>query len=150
MSTVVTVPVALVSRIRNGLYDVLGDVAEEISGLIGEPGREEHAEWYEAPRSHFDGACALLDTIGWDNRGLPAAVRIELRIHRWAVTEALRLALIVADAELEEADAVEVRAKHGEPAKPGAAAMGVLALRQFAASVNGLVNAIDIQNGESG
>jgi hypothetical protein len=88
----------------------------------------------------FEGACVLLDRIGWGEPRHPAAMRIDLRIHRRAVREALDIRLLVAADDLEEADAVDAeRAEKGEPSARDATEKRVAAVREFAAAVMDLL-----------
>jgi hypothetical protein len=78
-------------------------------------GREQHPEWYREPLEHFDRVRALLDLIGWDATDTPAEVHIDLHEHQGAILDALRVEMIISDADLEEATAVDAeRAKQGE------------------------------------
>jgi hypothetical protein len=147
----VTVPAEMVGHLRNGLHSVLGGGAQGISQLVDRPGREQHPEWYQEPREHFNRACALLDLIGWSDPAQPAAAQIDLREHRWALMAALDVVLLIADADMEEADAVDAeRAKRGEQPKREATIKRVLATREFASAVKGLADTLETPEGASG
>jgi hypothetical protein len=136
MNTTLTVPADMVGHLRNGLHSALGGAAQRIWQTVDLPGREQHPEWYTEDRQHVERACALLDLIGWGDSDQPTEVQVDLREHRWALTKALEVVLLVADDDLKEADAVDAeRAKRGEPPKRDATTKRVLALREFASAV---------------
>ena len=141
MNTTLTVPAEMVGQLRDGLHSVLGGAAQDISQTAEQPGREQHPESYEEPREHYDRACVLLDLIGWGDPEQPTPAQVDLPAHRWALMEALDVLLLDADADMEEADAVDAeRAKRGEPPKREATTRRVLALREFVASVEAQAN----------
>ena len=73
----------------------------------------------EKPREHFNRACALLDLIGSGDPDQPTEAQVDPREHRRAPMEALAR-LLVADADMEEADAVDAeRAKRDEAPTTG-------------------------------
>jgi hypothetical protein len=141
---IITVPAEMVSELRHGLHTVLGDAAQGVSRTTEQYGREGHPEWYAEHRERFERTWVLLDLIGWGEPKQPAAVRIDLRQHRRAASEALDVRLLVAEDDLEEADLVDAeRAEHGEPSKREATTGRVVALREFAASVKDLLARLD-------
>jgi len=135
MSTMLTVPAEMVEHLRSGLHSGIGDAAETIAQVVGEPAREQHPEWYREPLSHFDRVRALLDTIGWAATDPPAEVSVDLREHRHAVLDALGVAMIVADADLKAAETVST-------ANGKATIRRVLALGEFAAAVEAQADAL--------
>jgi hypothetical protein len=147
----ITVPAEMVGELRHGLHTVLGDAAEGVSQITEQFGRERHPEWYAEQRERFERAWALLDLIGWREPKQPTAVRINLREQHRAVNEALDTRLMVAADDLKEADAVDAeRAEQGEPPISEATTNRVLALREFASSVKGLVGHLDTPQAGSG
>jgi hypothetical protein len=99
--------------------------------------REQHPKGYEEPLEYLDRARALLDLIGWgDVVEATAAVQVDLRQHRWALTNALEAALLIATQDLAEADAVDAeRAQRGEPSRREATRARALMLRDFVSAV---------------
>lgn len=78
----------------------------------------------------------MLDLIGSGDPDQPTEAQVDLREHRRALMEALDVVLLVADADTEEADAVDAeRAKRDEAPKRKATTRRVLALREFASTV---------------
>jgi hypothetical protein len=138
---IITVPAEMVGELRNGLHTVLGDAAQGVSQVTDRPDRERHPEWYVEHRERFERAWALLDLVGWGEPKQPAALRIDLRQHHHAVTEALGVRLQVGADDLKEAGAVDVeRAADGEPSKREATIRRVHTLREFAAAVKDLMD----------
>lgn len=150
-AVIITVPAEMVSELRDGLRTVLGNAAEGVSQITERFGREQHPEWYAEQRERFERTWALLDLIGWRELKRPAAIRISLREHHRAVSEALDVRLPVAEDDLEEADVVDAeRAEQGKPPMREATTSRVLALREFAASVKDLVGHLETQKGGDG
>ena len=148
---IITVPAELVGELRHGLHTVLGNAAEGVSQITERSGREHHPEWYAEQRERFERTWALLDLIGWREPKQPAAVRINLCEHHRAVSEALDVRLTVAADDLEEADAVDAeRAEQGKLPMREATTSRVLALREFASSVEDLVGHLETQKGGNG
>jgi len=141
MSTTVTVPAQVVTLVRSALHTELGNAAEALAGVVERHGNEDHPEWFTEPLQRHDATRALLDVIGWDNTSQPVDARVDLRIHREALTAALDVALLVGDEELAEAEQVDAeRAKRGEPSKRETTARRVLALQEFVAAVEAQVS----------
>jgi hypothetical protein len=135
MSTMLTVPAEMVGYLRSGLHSGIGDAAETIAQVVGEPGREQHPEWYREPLTHFDRVRALLNTIGWAATDPPAEVSVDLHEHRHAILDALGVAMIVADADLKAAETVST-------ANGKTTIRRVLALSEFAAAVEAQADAL--------
>lgn len=147
-AVIITVPAEMAGELRDGLHTVLGNAAEGVSQITERFSREHHPEWYAEQRERFERTWALLDLIGWRELKRPAAIRINLREHHRAVSEALDVRLLVAEDDLEEADAVDAeRAEQGKPPMREATTSRVLALREFAASVKDLVGHLEMQKG---
>jgi hypothetical protein len=92
-------------------------------------------------RERYQRACALLDLIGWGESKQPAALHLDLRKHRQAVTEALDVRLGVASDDLKEAHEVDTeRAERGEPPKQKQTTQRVRMLHEFATAVNDLTD----------
>ncbi len=139
--SIITVPAEMVSELRDGLHTVLGDAAQGISLVTDNGGRECHPEWYAEHGERLERTWALLDLIGWGEPKQPAAIRIDLRKHHQAVTEAFRVRLQVTADSLKEAHTVDAeRAEHGEPSKRDATTRRVRTLREFAAAIQDLVD----------
>jgi hypothetical protein len=137
----ITVPAEMLGELRNGLHTVLGNVAQEISQITDCKGRERHPRWYRVPREEYLRTCALLDLIGWGEPKRPAALHLDLRKYRQAVTEALEVRLRVASDDLKEARKVDTeRAERGEPPKREQTTQRVRSLREFATAVNDLAD----------
>lgn len=146
MTTIVTVPANLVGDLRNGLHNVLSETATEVSGVADRAGREMHPEWYEKPIERFKDTCALLDLTGWSAPRQLTAVQIDLREHRRALIDALEMALLLTDVDLEQIEAVDAaRAARHEPPAREATITRVLALREFATTVSEMTASIDAQ-----
>jgi hypothetical protein len=149
MSATLTVPSEMVRYLRDGLHNEIGNAAQAISQVVVQANHDQHPEWYREPLEHFDQIRTLLDLIGWDDTGTPAEVRVDLREHQRAILDALGVEMIVANADMEEADAVDAeRAKRGETPKRKATTRRVLALREFASAAKDLMGLIEMQ--ESG
>jgi ribosome-binding protein aMBF1 (putative translation factor) len=146
-----TVPAEMVGHLRKGAYIVLGHAAHAIAQITERPDRERHPERYEEPREHFNRICALLDLIGWGDPEQATDIRVDLREHRWALTEALDEALKIADADMEEADVVDAaRAERGQAPKRADTIERVLALREFAATAKAQADALEGGQGSIG
>jgi DNA-binding PadR family transcriptional regulator len=99
---IITVPAELVGYLHCGLYNELTVPAE---GLIEESSRAEPSpEQYRKHFEYLDDVCALLDLIGWAKPSQPAAIVIDLRANRRAVTAALDYAVRGSGDELEDQD----------------------------------------------
>lgn len=132
----ITVPAQLVGPLRSGLHSEVGTAAETIAQVVDEADREQHPEWYREPLEQLDRARALLDLIGWSTTDQAKEVLVDLREHHGALSEALRVAMIVGDADLEEAEAVDAeRATRSDTPEREATTRRVLALREFVAFV---------------
>jgi Sigma-70, region 4 len=85
MSTA-TIPAGFVNLLREALEERLGSIARELGSGI-------HHRWSARINTEllepFDAYRALLDSIGW-KRTRPAAVEVDLAVHRWALESALR------------------------------------------------------------
>jgi transcriptional regulator with XRE-family HTH domain len=146
-----SVPPNMVAHVRMGLHSVLGRAAEGISQTVLQPDREKYPEWYEEDREHFEQTCALLDLIGWgEPPHAPSTAQIPLPEHRWALTEALPVVLRLADVVMDELDLVEQqRQRRGEPPQREQTIERVQALREFAATVDEQMTALDTLEGTS-
>jgi DNA-binding NarL/FixJ family response regulator len=139
ISGVVTVPADLVGQLRNGLHNVLSVAASEVSSVADRANRERHPEWYDQPLERFTRTCALLDAMGWGDSEQPVAAQINFGEHRLALIDALDVAHLLADAELEEIDAVDAqRLARGEAPKRAATLEWFRRLHVFAAGVQQL------------
>lgn len=89
MSTMLTVPAAVVKHLRIGLFSDLGDAVYEIDGFCVLAGRETHPEWFTEPMRELDAVRALLDVIGWGEPSVSEPVTIDLDRHRPTLEVAL-------------------------------------------------------------
>jgi hypothetical protein len=135
MSTLLVVPAEMAEHLRSGLHSGIGDAAETIAQVVGEPGREQHPEWYREPLVHFDRVRALLDLIGWGATDPAVEVSVDLSEHRQAILDAFGVAMIVADADLKEGESVST-------AKGKATIQRVLVLGEFVAAVGAQANTL--------
>jgi Tfp pilus assembly protein PilN len=141
VSLIVTVPAELVGALRNALHSVLGEAAEEVSAVSVTPDRERHPERYQEPRMMLEGACGLLDMIGWVAPSLACAAQIDLVEHRAVLLRGLEVMLDLADAELADVEAVEARrAARREASVRAATIERVRAQHEFAEAVKDLVS----------
>lgn len=135
----VTVPAGVVYELRRTLHLELGCAAQDVDEVAVRMGQVTHPEWYEEPLGRFDAIRALLDGVGWWNTDPPAEVRFDLQTHRLAIMRALETALLLADADMKDLDAIETkRARRGEPSRREDTTRRVFALRGFATAVNAL------------
>jgi hypothetical protein len=149
MSTTLIVPAEMVGHLRNGLHSSIGDAVQEIAHVVDMPDREQHPERYREPLEHFDAVRALLDLIGWGETDPPVEVSVDLREHRRALTDALQIALLAGNDDLEEAEAIDAqRARRAEPPKREATTRRVLALREFVAAVEAQVERSMAERGD--
>jgi hypothetical protein len=150
MSNMLVVPAGMLGELRCGLHNVLGQAAEDVSEVTVRQARERHPEWHDEPLQHLDRARALLDLIGWAESGPPAAVRVDLGKHRWALLGALEIALLAGSDEVQEAEKVDAeRAQRGQAPKRDATLVRVLAVREFILTVEDQVRALGAQGGPS-
>lgn len=137
----ITVPAQLVGVLRNGLHSEIGNAAESLAQVAGQADREQHPEWYREPIEYLDRTRALLDLIGWSATSPSDEVRVDLREHRETVLDGLDVAMIVGEADLKEAEKVDVeRAARGEEPIHEATTQRVFALREFRAAVEAHAN----------
>lgn len=135
----VTVPAGVVYELRRTLHLELSCAAQDVDEVAVRKGQVTHPEWYEEALARFDAIRALLDEIGWWNTDPPAEVPLDLRTHRLVVTRALETALLLADADMKDLDAVEAeRARRGEPSRREGTTQRVSALCEFAVAVKDL------------
>jgi len=139
----VTVPAGVVYELRRTLHLELSRAAQDIDEVAVRMGQVTHPEWYEEPLARFDAIRALLDEIGWWSTDPPADVHFDLQTHRLAITRALETALLLADADMKDLDAIETkRARRGEPSRREDTTRRVFALREFAGSVEDLARQV--------
>jgi len=135
----VIVPAGVVYELRRTLHLELSCAAQDIDEVAVRKGQVTHPEWYEEPLGRFDAIRALLDEIGWWNTEPPAEVHFDLQTYCLAITRALETALLLADADMKDLDAIETkRARRGEPSRREDTTRRVFALREFAAAVKDL------------
>lgn len=141
MSTIL-VPPAMVGYLRESLHCELGKAGEEIAAASERTDRLQRPECYEEPLAHLDRARALLDLIGWKQE--PHEVRVDLREHRRAILEALRLEALVVEDQLRDAKRTDAeRAERGEPPRRATHARQAAALREFVTYVEAQVSALE-------
>ena len=135
MHTII-VPAQLVGVLREGLHSEIGNAAEAIAQAADQADRERRPEAYREPFGHLDRTRALLDLIDRSTPHPAIAVRVDLCEHREAVLGALDVALIVGDADLEDAEKVDAdRAARGEAPIRETTTRRVFALREFRAAI---------------
>ncbi len=102
----VLIPAEVVELLRDGLRGRLGVAAQRIAGAEERPDAREHPERYRDPLRCMDALRALLEDIGWSTPpgDPPEDLRVDLRIHGWALIEALRAQLSVHAGMLREID----------------------------------------------
>jgi hypothetical protein len=110
-----------------------------IAGVSFRTDRVKHPEYYEEPFAHLDRARALLDQIGWKQE--PHEVRVDLREHRQAILEALRLEALVVEDQLH--DSITADAERGEPPQHATQARQAAALRKFVTYVEAQASALE-------
>ncbi len=116
MSNTLTIPAKLILDVRESLFSLMGDAAEEIERTLMHPDRELYPEWFEKERKQLEDVFALLDLIGWPADGESREVEIDLRRYGLSLKEALDSFLPLMEGELEEADANDrYRASKGKP-----------------------------------
>lgn len=136
MSTTVTVPADLASPLRNSLHNVLSESAKEIADVADQADREQHPERYHEPINRFTRTCALLDLAGWSNPDQPTALQINLHEHGPALSDALEMALLLADTDIEQLDSTaDTRAARHAPPNRETTIARTLALHEFTAAV---------------
>jgi hypothetical protein len=133
MSTTLAIPANVVTDVREGLFCLMGDAAQEINGALIHPERELHPEWFKKDRRRLEDVFALLDLIGWAAGDEARAIEVDLRKHGRPLKEAVDGYLpLLADQE-EEADANDARrAEHGKPPRKDEIIASARALREFA------------------
>jgi hypothetical protein len=102
MSDTVTIRADLVPIVRNGLRGAAGEAADQIVQATEAPGPKQAATGPASHRRALDRLCALLDVIGWADPMRPSAVQIDLKAHRAALAEGLKVAELVAEDALED------------------------------------------------
>jgi Mn-dependent DtxR family transcriptional regulator len=131
VSTILVVPPAMVGYLRESLHCEVGKAGEEIASASFRMDCRQHPECYEKPLAHLDRARALLDRIGWKQEP-QHEVRVDLREHRQAILEALRLEALVVEDLLHDALRIDAgRAEQGEPPQHAMQARQAVALREF-------------------
>jgi len=84
----VLIPAEVVDLLRDGLRSQLAVAARQIADADGQLGAREHPERYQDPLRRIDASRALLEDLGWS--APPSDLRVDLQIHAWALTAALR------------------------------------------------------------
>jgi hypothetical protein len=131
----------MVGYLRESLHCEVGKAGEEIAAVSFRVDRIQHPECYDEPLAHLDRARALLDQIGWKQE--PQEVRVDLREHRRAILEALRLEALVVEDLLRDAMSTDAeRAMRGEPLQHATQARQAAALREFVTYVEARASAL--------
>lgn len=144
MHTIVTIPANLTPQLRNGVHHALGDAAKEVSTVAEHTDRPSHPELYEQPVARFKQTCELLDFIGWGNPAEPAAIQVDLREHHAALTDALDMAVRLADIEVDEIEARDAaRAQRHEPPLRETTIARALALHELNSTIIDIAASID-------
>jgi DNA-binding CsgD family transcriptional regulator len=87
------IPPEILSSLRQAAYWELGHASEGLVAIAQTPGHLDHPEWYEEQLARFDAVRALLDVLGWVERGGSSEVRLDARRHSTALSGALSRAL---------------------------------------------------------
>jgi hypothetical protein len=144
MSTTLTIPAKLIPDVRESLFSLMGDAAEEIERTLMHPDRELYPEWFEKERKQLEDVFALLDLIGWPADGESREVEVDLREYGWSLKEALDSFLPLMEGELEEADANDrYRASKGKPPRKAEITARLAAFREFMPLVERRVREIE-------
>jgi DNA-binding XRE family transcriptional regulator len=132
----------MVGYLRESLHCELGKAGEEITGVSDRTDRLQHPECYEEPLAHLDRARALLDQIGWKQE--PHEVRVDLREHRQAILEALRMEALIVEDLLHDAIRTDAkRAEQGEAPQRATQARQAAALRELVTYVEAQASALE-------
>ncbi len=84
----VFIPAQAVDLVRDGLRSQIALAAQHVTSAEEKLGAREHPERYQDPLRCIDALRALLEEIGWSTP--PSDSQADLRIHGWALTEALQ------------------------------------------------------------
>ncbi len=115
MSTTLEIP-AVVPDVRESLFSLMGDAAQEIGGALIQRERELHPEWFTVDRRRLEDVFALLDLVGWSADGERREVEIDVRAFGRPLKEAVERYLPLLAYQEGEADANDAwRAEHGKP-----------------------------------
>ena len=98
----VLVPEHAVDLVRDGLRSQIAIAAQHVTNADERLGAREHPERYQEPLRCMDALRALLDQIGWSTP--PTDLQVDLRMHGWALIEALQDQLSVHDDMLRDLD----------------------------------------------
>jgi len=133
MSTkqMITIPAAMVSRVRNSLFGELGGAAHDVGSVTEKRGREDHPEWFVDCLVSFDLARALMDHVGWSEATPPAAVQIDVERHGDLVLAAVRGEVEIDDAALKDIEEGRIT----DPAKAAEIRGRAERMREYVASV---------------
>jgi hypothetical protein len=148
MNGIVTVPPDLIADVRRGLRGALGNAAAAIVEATELPAAEQDVELYTEHRAQLGGACVLLDVVGWADQREEVAAHVDLRAHRRAFGEALELALLVAEDELEEVGVLADREAQNGHGHRRASAIG--ALREYSRRIADLAARLDREEARRG
>lgn len=144
MSTTLMIPAKLISGVRESLFLLMGDAAEEIDRTLNQPDRELYPEWFEHERKQLEDAFALLDLMGWPADGESREIEVDLRSHGQSLKEALASFLPLIESELQEADANdESRVSAGKPPRKAEIIERLTAFRAFVPLVERGIKEID-------
>jgi hypothetical protein len=88
---VLVVPPEMVRYVREGLHSAMGDAAAGMLRVATLANDKRDPLWYREPLDHFDRVRRVLDLVGWYEDGISSEVHLDLREHRHAVIEALRM-----------------------------------------------------------
>lgn len=142
VSTILVVPPAMVGYLRESLHCELGKAGEEISNVSSRTDRLQHPEFYDEPLAHLDRTRALLDQIGWKHE--LHEVRVDLREHRQAILEALRMEALIVEDLLDDAIRTDTkRAERGKTPQRATQARQAAALREFVTYVEARASALE-------
>jgi hypothetical protein len=141
---VLVVPAEMVPYLREGLHFKIGNAADAISEVVVQLDSQRGAGWHREPLEHFDRLRVLLDHIGWEDSDSPVEAHVDLREHRHAVLEALRVQVLVSEDQLRESARVDAeRTAAGEPPSHEATTQRVRALREWVAAIEAQATTLD-------
>jgi hypothetical protein len=106
----VHIPTQAVELLRDGLRSRIALAAQSVSSAEGKSDAREHPERYHGPLRYIDSLRGLLEEIGWSTP--PSGARVDLRLHGWALVEALQDQLSVHADMLSELDEDDDEQRH--------------------------------------
>lgn len=107
-SDTVLIPAEIADSVRDGLRSRIANAAQAIVNSNGLVDGREHPERYQEPLRHIDACRSLIEELGW--RSSSEDVRVNLKAHEWALTQALQGEIsVLADIVRDNSDDTECR-----------------------------------------